>query len=78
MKQVLLKKADAFVTADIKYHSFQDAMGKFLFIDAGHYETEIISLKAVHEKLMKFIPQGNNIKVFKYSGTTNPVKFFKQ
>ena len=78
MKQVLLKNADAFVTADIKYHSFQDAMGKFLFIDAGHYETEIISLKAVHEKIMKFIPQGNNIKVFKYSGTTNPVKFFKQ
>jgi dinuclear metal center YbgI/SA1388 family protein len=77
-KYVISKDADAFVTADIKYHSFQDAAGKFLFIDAGHYETEIISLKAVSAKIMKFIPQGSKIKVFKYSGTTNPVKFYKQ
>jgi dinuclear metal center YbgI/SA1388 family protein len=78
MKQAFFKKADAFITADIKYHSFQEAEGSFLFIDAGHYETEILSLNAVHEKIIKFIPKGNNIKVFKYSGSTNPVKFFKQ
>jgi dinuclear metal center YbgI/SA1388 family protein len=77
MKYIISKKADAFVTADIKYHSYQEAAGKFLFIDAGHYETEIISLKTVREKMIKYIPQGSKIKVFKYSGTTNPVKFCK-
>jgi len=78
MKYVISKKADAFVTADIKYHSFHDAIGKFLFIDAGHYETEIISLNAVRGKILKFIPASSKIKVFKYSGTTNPVKVYKQ
>ncbi len=34
------QNADAFVTADLKYHTFQDAEGKILLIDAGHYETE--------------------------------------
>jgi len=32
--------ADAFVTADIRYHAFQDADGQLALIDAGHYETE--------------------------------------
>lgn len=33
-------KADAFVTANIKYHDYADADGKILLIDAGHFETE--------------------------------------
>ncbi|MBK8944702.1 MAG: Nif3-like dinuclear metal center hexameric protein [Ignavibacteriae bacterium] len=70
-------KADAFVTADIKYHSFQDAENKILFIDAGHYETEIHSLNAVKRKLEKLISEkSENIKIYKYSGSTNPVKYF--
>jgi hypothetical protein len=32
--------ADAFVTADVKYHSFLEATGRILLIDAGHFETE--------------------------------------
>ncbi|MDX1701698.1 MAG: Nif3-like dinuclear metal center hexameric protein, partial [Melioribacteraceae bacterium] len=69
--------ADAFVTADIKYHTFQDGEGKILFIDAGHYETEIHVLNAVKRKLEKFIKiNGESVKVHKYSGTTNPIKFF--
>lgn len=70
--------ADAFVTADIKYHTYQDAERKILLIDAGHYETEIISLKAAQQVINKFIPKSRGIKVFKYSDSTNPVKFYKQ
>ncbi len=66
--------ADAFITADIKYHSFQDAYKKILLIDAGHYETEIPVLNVVKSKIEKQIPKKDRIKVFKYSGTTNPVK----
>jgi len=40
-------KADAFITADVKYHTFHDAFEKILLIDAGHYETEIFSLNAL-------------------------------
>jgi hypothetical protein len=70
--------ADAFVTADIKYHTFQDAEDKILLIDAGHYETEIHALNEVQKRLQKFAKEKrSNIKVYKYSGTTNPVSFYK-
>lgn len=71
---------DAFITADIKYHSYHEAKGKILFIDAGHFETEIFSLNAVERKIKFFLDEEleDRVKVFKYSGTTNPVKFYKQ
>lgn len=69
--------ADAFVTADLKYHTFQDGEDRILFIDAGHYETEVIALKMVKSKLEKFINKnGESVRVFNFSGSTNPVKFF--
>ncbi len=68
--------ADAFVTADVKYHTFQDAEDKIYLIDAGHYETEIHSLNIVRKKLDELIKTSkSSIKVYKYTGTTNPVKF---
>lgn len=68
--------ADAFVTADVGYHTFQDAEGRIYLIDAGHYETEIHSLNFVRKKLDEFIKaRKSSIKVYKYTGTTNPVKF---
>ncbi|GIK22718.1 MAG: GTP cyclohydrolase 1 type 2 [Ignavibacteriota bacterium] len=66
--------ADAFVTADVKYHTFQDAENKILLIDAGHYETEIHSLDAIKNKIEKSISE--KIKVFKYKGSTNPIVFY--
>lgn len=70
--------ADAFVTADLKYHSYHDAVNKILLIDAGHYETEIVVMNFVQHKMKKFISVNSKIKVLKYTGTTNPVKFYKQ
>lgn len=72
--------ADAFITADIKYHTFQDAENKILFIDAGHYETEIFALNVVEKKIKKYLEEKleDNIDVFKFSGSTNPIKFYKQ
>ncbi|NJD21539.1 MAG: Nif3-like dinuclear metal center hexameric protein [Melioribacter sp.] len=78
LEQAIAEGADAFVTADIKYHTFQDAERKILLIDAGHYETEIISLQAVQRAINKLTTRSEEIKVLKYSGTTNPVKFYKQ
>lgn len=70
-------KADAFITADIKYHSFHDAEGKILLIDAGHYETEVPVLNVIKQKLDEFLKLNNEkIEVVKYSGSTNPVRFY--
>ncbi len=69
--------ADAFVTADVKYHSFQDAEGKIMVVDAGHYETEIIVLDEVKKRLEKYLKQNNSkAKVYKFGGSTNPVMKF--
>jgi len=70
------QKADALITADVKYHTFQDAEDKILLIDAGHYETEIHSLNGVQKKLSSYLKEKNSkVKIYRYSGTTNPVKF---
>jgi len=74
LKNAILAEADAFVTADVKYHTFQDAQGKILLIDAGHYETEIHVLDRVEIELNAAAK--NNFKIFKYSGSTNPVIFY--
>ena len=76
LNEALKLNADAFVTADVKYHTFQDAERKILLIDAGHYETEIHSLNEVHKRLSNFITDKRNTKVFKYSGSTNPIIFY--
>ncbi|NWF51373.1 MAG: Nif3-like dinuclear metal center hexameric protein [Ignavibacteriaceae bacterium] len=68
--------ADAFITGDIKYHTFQDAAEKIMLIDAGHYETEIHVLDEVKKRIEKILPDKNAIKVLKYSKSTNPVKFY--
>jgi dinuclear metal center YbgI/SA1388 family protein len=77
LEAAISKGADAFVTADLKYHTFQDGEDRILFVDAGHYETEIFALNAVKRKLEKLINNNSeSVKVFKFSGSTNPVKFF--
>ena len=77
LKFAISSGADAFITSDIKYHTFHDALGKILMIDAGHYETEIFSLNAVQRKIENFFNKKLDVKVYKYSGSTNPVKFYK-
>jgi dinuclear metal center YbgI/SA1388 family protein len=66
--------ADAFITADVKYHTFHDAQNKILLVDAGHYETEIHILDEVKERIKKLITN-KSIKIYKYRGSTNPVHY---
>ncbi|MFH1194231.1 MAG: Nif3-like dinuclear metal center hexameric protein [bacterium] len=77
ISEAIKQDADAFITADVKYHPFQDAEDKILLIDAGHYETEVHSLSAVRTKLEKYFSgRDQKIKILQYTGTTNPVKFY--
>jgi len=76
INDAIKKGADAFITADIKYHDFHNATDKILLIDAGHYETEIHSINEVQSRLKKFLVNNKKIKVFKYSASTNPIIFY--
>jgi len=76
LKNAIALKCDAFITADIKYHTFQQAEGDILLIDAGHYETEIFSLNEIKKRIAVSLDKNSDNKVFLYSGSTNPVIFY--
>ena len=76
--EAIEQKADAFVTADLKYHSFQDAEGRILLIDAGHYETELPILDEVKRRIQLFLKENKKIKVLKFKGSTNPIVFYNK
>lgn len=70
--------AEAFVTADIKYHTFHAANEKLLLVDAGHYETEIPIIDELHQRISKLVGKKSKIKVLKFSGNTNPINFYNK
>ncbi len=64
---------DAFVTADIKYHSFFEGGDVFL-ADIGHYESEKPALEILHELITKKFPKF----AVRFSETnTNPVNYLQ-
>ncbi len=65
--------ADAFITGDIKYHTFLEAPGEMLLADIGHYESEKFSLEILHEMIRKKFPNF----ALRFSETkTNPIKHY--
>ncbi len=76
LNRALAIEADAFITADVSYHTFEEARGRILLVDAGHYETEIHVVEKIRKRLSEFLKETNeNIEIVTYSGNTNPVKF---
>lgn len=77
LNEAINNNADAFITADIKYHTFQDAQSKILLIDAGHFETEVVAIKELKTKINKFLTEKKiNKKVLFVKENTNPIKYF--
>ncbi|MFZ4619379.1 MAG: Nif3-like dinuclear metal center hexameric protein [Bacteroidota bacterium] len=69
--------ADAMVTADLKYHTFQEFESKLLLVDAGHYETEHLVLPVLVKKIQQIAKRnGHSGKVFLTQQSTNPVHIF--
>ncbi len=66
------READAYVTADVKYHEFFDAEGTLLLCDIGHFESEKYTIEIFQELLSKKIP--NFATIFAQTNT-NPVQY---
>ncbi len=77
LDDVLQAGADAFITADIKYHDFHRVKGDLMLIDPGHYEME------------QFVPQGlaailkniaersdSSLRLSTSAVLPNPVRYF--
>ena len=56
MPDALRQKADAYLTADIKYHDFFVPEGNILLVDGGHFETEQFTKQLIKELIQKKIP----------------------
>jgi dinuclear metal center YbgI/SA1388 family protein len=57
LRDAVSSGADAFITADVKYHSFFEPDGKLLLVDAGHYETEKYAIEILKELIFKKFPK---------------------
>ena len=72
MKKALAAGADAFITADVKYHEFFDAEKAMMICDPGHYETEQFTVELfaeiLSEKFPNFATRFSTIK-------TNPIQY---
>ena len=56
MQDALRLKADAYLTADIKYHDFFVPEGRMLLVDGGHFETEQFTKELIYELIRKKFP----------------------
>ncbi len=65
--------ADAFVTADIKYHEYFTEKKNFLLVDAGHYESEFPVVEAIRKELTEAF---EHVTIEAAETVTNPMKIY--
>lgn len=77
IEEAITKGADALVTADLKYHTFQDYNKKIMLVDTGHYETEHLVLPTLAEKIKQMVTANKSTaKVFITQHTTNSISYY--
>lgn len=72
IKNALQAGADAYITADLKYHDFFQAKD-LLLCDVGHYESEQFTKNLLHEYLTE---KFSNFAILCAQAQTNPVNYF--
>lgn len=73
LKAAIGSGAQAFVTADVKYHEFFDAEGHLLLADIGHYESERFTPEIFLTVLSEKFP---NFALHLSAVNTNPIHYF--
>ena len=72
IKNAIQAGADAFLTADLKYHQYYEAENQLLLADIGHFESERYTKNYIVEYLRKKIL---NFAVILSEENSNPVKY---
>lgn len=73
LKQAIAVGAEAFITADFKYHEFFDAEEKILIADIGHFESEQFTQQLLFDIISK---KFSTFAVRLTTINTNPVKYY--
>jgi dinuclear metal center YbgI/SA1388 family protein len=72
IKDAIRQGADAYVTADVKYHEFFDAESKMMIADIGHYESEVFTKEIFYDTISKNFA---NFAVYLSEVNTNPIRY---
>ncbi|TRX04619.1 Nif3-like dinuclear metal center hexameric protein [Flavobacterium gawalongense] len=72
IKNAIQAGADAYLTADLKYHQFYEAENRLLLADIGHFESERYTKNYIVEYLRK---KNLNFAVILSEENSNPVKY---
>lgn len=72
-KKAISSGAQAFVSADFKYHEFFDAENRILIADIGHFESEKYTKDLLSDLIVKKFP---NFAVLLSFTHTNPVNYY--
>lgn len=72
-KKALQAGADAYITADVKYHEYFDTEDLMWLLDIGHFESEQYTINLIVEVLNEKFPK---FAVLLPETNTNPVKYF--
>lgn len=73
LQEAIAAGADAFVTADFKYHEFFDADKKLVIADIGHFESEQFTSDLIIDIIQEKFP---DLSVRLTEQNTNPVHYF--
>jgi dinuclear metal center YbgI/SA1388 family protein len=73
IKHAIASGADAFVTADVKYHEFFDAENRLMIADIGHYESEIFTKELLKDVILEKFP---TFAVLLSETITNPINYY--
>lgn len=72
IKNAIAAGADAYLTADLKYHDFYQSENRILLADVGHFESERYTKNYIVDFLRKKI---TNFAIILSEINTNPVKY---
>ena len=72
-KAAIVSGAQAFVTADIKYHDYFTEKKDFLLVDVGHYESEFPIVEALKKELTDAFEE---LRVSTTQKVTNPMNIY--
>jgi len=73
IEEAINKKADCYVTSDLKYHDYFKAEKKILLADIGHYESEHFTKQLILDFFIEKIPK---FACIISKTNTNPVNHF--
>lgn len=73
LNQAIKSRADVFLTADIKYHEYFDAVDNIILVDIGHFETEQFTPEIFYTIIQNKFP---TFAVRLSHVNTNPINYF--